>query len=172
MPANDLEVFEHLISNKETPLEIDYLTYALFASKKKSWVEHFEKHNGKRPAQAEIDGWISQLPDSEYESMRYDAAQYFEIASREYLADQIEEQKRQAVGQSILAEITAANASILAEVKQFTSPWKHFGIALGMAIIAPVFLGGLIFLYTLFDSSVHVNISKQETPPASPTFNK
>jgi hypothetical protein len=98
--------------------------------------------------------------------MRYDAAQYFDSAAKEYLADHIEEQKGLAVKQSILTEITASNASTLAEEKQFTSPWKHFGIALGMAIVAPVFLGGLIFLYTLFDSSVHLTISKQETPPA------
>lgn len=153
MPNSDLEVFDHVISDAETSLEIDYLTYALFAWKKKEWVEHFAAKHGNRPTQAEIDGWITQLPDSEYLIMRRDAAQYFADAARAFLADQIEEEKKKAV-----------NESILAEVKQFTSPWKHFGIALAMAIIAPVFLGGLIYLYTLFDSSAHPSLSKQETP--------
>lgn len=153
MPNNDLEVFDLLTSNDETPLEIDYLTYALFAWKKQQWVEHFQKQNNQRPTQAQIDVWINQMPDIEFDVMRRDAVQYFDAAAKEYLADQIEEEKKKAV-----------NESILAEIKQFTSPWKHVGMALVMAIVAPVFLGGLIYLYTLFDSSAHPSISKQETP--------
>ena len=156
MPNNDLEVFDHLTSNQETQLEIDYLTYALFAWKKKQWVEHFASQHNARPTQAQIDEWITALPASEYVIMRNDAARAFDDAAQAYLAEQIEEEKK-----------TAVDNSILAEIKQFTSPWKHFGIAIVMAIVAPVFLGGLIFLYTLFDNSVHLTISRQhETQPA------
>ena len=31
MPANEHEVFEHLTSSKDTSLEIDFLSYAIFA---------------------------------------------------------------------------------------------------------------------------------------------
>lgn len=90
--------------------------------------------------------------------MRREAVQFFEDAARAYLAEQIEEEKKKAVNQSILAE-----------VKQFTSPLKHFGIALIMAIVAPLLLGGLIFFYSLFDNSFHLTISKQEAPSAKAT---
>lgn len=153
MPANDLEVFDHLLSNKETPLEIDHLTYALFAWKKKNWVEHFEKQNKTRPTQAQIDAWISQLPNSEYEDMRSDAAQFFDAASREYLKEQIEEEKKSAV-----------NKSILAEIKSYTSPLRHIGIALLMAVVAPLLLGGLFLLYE-HSEDIHLTLSKQQ--PAS-----
>lgn len=166
MPANDLEVFDHLTSNEETPVEIDYLTYALFAWKKQQWVEHFVKQNSQRPTQAQIDAWINQLPDSEYEDMRSEAVQYFDAAAKLYLADQTEEEKKKAISQSILAEIAASNSATLAEIKQFTSPWKHVGIALAMAVVAPLLLGGLIFLYTIFDNSFHLTISRQEPAPA------
>jgi hypothetical protein len=111
MPNNDLEVFDHLTSNQETQLEIDYLTYALFAWKRKQWVEHFAAQHNARPTQAQIDEWIAQLPDSEYEIMRNDTARAFDDAAQVYLAEQIEEEKKAAVDNSILAEI-----------KQFTFP--------------------------------------------------
>ena len=41
MPSNDIEAFEYVVSDKETALEIDYLTYAMFAYKKQKWIEHF-----------------------------------------------------------------------------------------------------------------------------------
>ena len=106
MPKNDIEVFEYLRLDEKTPLEIDFLTYAIFAYRKEKWIEHFEKNNNnKSPTQAEVDAWIIQLSDYEFQQMRNEAADYFSDASREYLEGYIEDQKVQAVNNSILSTI-------------------------------------------------------------------
>ena len=148
MPANDLEVFDHLLSDANTSEEIDFLTYARFALKKKRWFDHFAKTNDRPPTQVEIDGWISQIPHTEFEDMRVDAVQYFDSAAREYLAEQIEDEKKNAVEESILGE-----------VRRFSSPWRHLGIALAMAIVAPLILGGMFFLYE-HSEDIHLAVSK------------
>jgi hypothetical protein len=38
MPRSDIEVFDYLTSSSETTAEIDYLTYALFAYRKRQWM--------------------------------------------------------------------------------------------------------------------------------------
>jgi hypothetical protein len=150
MPNNDIEVFEYLISDKETALEIDYLTYAMFAFKKKQWVDHFEKIHARKPDQAQIDDWMSQLTEYDFWQMRNEAGDFFDLSAKDYLKDYIENEKQEAIDKSILDR-----------VKSYTSAWKHFGVALLMAILAPIFLGGVIFLISIFDSSfpIHVTFS-------------
>lgn len=166
MPKNDIEAFEYVLADKDTPLEIDYLTYAMFAYKKLQWIDHYKKNNDDNiPSQQEVDTWISQLSEYDFYQMRNEAADFFRLAARELLKDEIEEEKKTAVGESILGEVK----SIKSEVESFTSPWKHLGIALLMAIIAPVFFGGLVFFWSLFDRSfpIHVTIGALVEQPAS-----
>jgi hypothetical protein len=160
MPKNDIEAFDYLISDKDTAVEIDYLTYALFAYKKKRWIDHFsEQNNGQAPTQSQIDGWITQLSDFDFAQMRNDAGDFFHVAAEEHLQDFIEHQKKKAVDESILAA-----------VKAHTSWWKHLGIALLMAIVAPVMLGGVLFFASFFDKSVpiHVEFSQGKPPSEKP----
>jgi hypothetical protein len=153
MPRSDIEVFDYLTSSSETTTaEIDYLTYALFAYRKRQWIDHFTSGNGKEPTQRDIDGWISQLTDYEFVQMRKQAAEFFKDAAEEYLRDYVSQQRAEAVEHSILSE-----------VRIFTSPWRHVSIALLMAIVAPLILGGLVFLWSLFDASFPFHISF--TPP-------
>ncbi|MGB8363557.1 MAG: hypothetical protein WCE20_03375 [Rhizomicrobium sp.] len=159
MPTNDIEVFDYLLSDSDTPAEIDYLTYAVFAYKKKAWCDHFEKTKGHKPTHDEIDEWIGQLSDYEFRQIRNEAAEFFHAAAEEHLADYIEQQKEEAVDNSILSE-----------VEEFTDPWRHAFIALGMAIVAPIVLGLAIFLVSLFDSGfpVHVTFGKEHAPITQP----
>jgi hypothetical protein len=160
MPNNDIEVFEYLKSNNETPLEIDYLTYAVFAYKKQQWCEHFKTHNNDQPpTQAQIDHWISQLTDYDFDQVRTEAVDFFHLAAEEHLRDRIEKEKKAAIEQSILSEI-----------KEYTSPWRHVLIALGMALVAPIALGGFIFFLSLFDTNfpVHVTFGHEAPTPAAP----
>jgi hypothetical protein len=159
MPNNDIEAFEYVVSDKETAVEIDYLTYAMFAYKKKRWIEHFkERNSGATPTQQQIDGWICELSSFDFEQMRNDAAAFFDESARSYLSEYIKNEKKLAVDQSILREI-----------KTYTDPWRHLVIALGMAILAPLVLGGLVFLYLLFDKTfpVHIIFGNVETPSVS-----
>jgi hypothetical protein len=120
MPNNDIEAFEYVLSDTETTArEINYLTYAIFAFKKKKWIEHFaEQHNGTIPTQQEIDGWIRELPPFEFQQMRQEAAAFFEESAVSYLSEYIENEKKNAVDKSILREI-----------KTYTNPWREIVIA-------------------------------------------
>jgi hypothetical protein len=89
MPNSDIEVFEFLTSSSEN--EIDFLTYALFAYRKREWLNHFQSNNDRNPSQSEIDSWISQLTEYEFREMRVKAAQYFDNAANAYLQRYIEE---------------------------------------------------------------------------------
>lgn len=155
MPSNDIEVFEHLTADQDTAVEIDYFTYAIFAVNKKNWIELFKKNNNRLPNQGEIDAWISQLTDYNFYQMRIEAADFFHNSAEEHLADYIEHQKKEAVETSILSEVQ----SVATRVKSFTSPLRHLGIALLMAILAPIVLGGIVFLLAVFDRSFPIRIT-------------
>jgi len=128
MPANDREVFELLISDRETSAEIDFLAYAIFANHKREWIRLYESQNkGQAPTQQEIDNWILNITSRQFDDMREEAERFFDIAAREYLDDEIQREKKRAVDESILSEI-----------KRHTSPWRHIGIALIFAIVAPI----------------------------------
>jgi hypothetical protein len=159
MPANDIEVFEYLTTSLDNTDEIDYLTYAIFAFTKREWIEYFESRNNRRPTQREIDSWIGEIMPHQFDQMRSQAAEFFQSAATEYLKDYIEEQKREAVRRSILSE-----------VQNFTSPARHILIACIMAVIAPLILGGIIFLFSIFDKNFHPVI--QLSPPSQSTSDK
>jgi hypothetical protein len=149
MPTNDREVFDKLTSDEETDVYIDFIAYAIFARHKREWIRHYEQsNNGKTPSQTDIDQWISNITDFQFSDMQEEAARLFDSAAREYLETEIESEKERAVSESILAE-----------VKGFTSPLRHLGIALLMAILAPILLGGVIFLLGVFDSSFPLHIT-------------
>ena len=156
MPNNDIEVFEHLTADKDSAVEIDFLSYAMFAFRKSEWIEHFKKKNdGKLPTQAQIDEWIGQITDFDFEQLRKEAAEFFHSSAEEHLREYIEDQKKEAVDRSIISEVK----SIASRVKEFTAPWKHLGIALLMAIVAPVILGGIFFLFAVFDKSFPIHVT-------------
>ena len=145
---NDHEVFDYLFSNKETPSEIDYFAYAKFAFRKREWIKHFRAENEESPSQEEINHWIGQLTDYDFRQMTEEAADFFDGAARAYLEDFIDAEKKRAI-----------DASIVKDVKVLTNPWRHLGIALLMAVIAPVMLGGVFFFFGLFHASLPFHIS-------------
>jgi hypothetical protein len=152
MPANDREVFELFTSNTNTSTEIDFITYAIFAYHKREWVRLFEtQHNNQAPTQQDIDGWISNITCLQFDDMRQEAERFFDAAARAYLSDEIEQEKKRAV-----------ETSILSEIKLHTSPWRHIGIALIFAIVAPIILGGVIYFLNVFDITlpIHFPVSK------------
>jgi hypothetical protein len=78
MPSNDIDAFDYVLSDSDAALEIDYLTYAMFAFKKKQWIDHFKKNNSDAlPEQQQVDEWISQLSDYDFHQMRQEAASFF-----------------------------------------------------------------------------------------------
>lgn len=154
MATNDREVFELFIADESTPTEIDFLTYAIFAFHKREWIRLFEaQHNNQAPSQQDIDNWISNITPRQFDDMREEAERFFDAAARTYLEDEIQQEKRTAIDQSILSEI-----------KHYTSPWRHVGIALIFAIVAPIILGGVIYFLNVFDVTfpIHFPVPKSQ----------
>jgi len=173
MPTNDIEVFEKLTSDDETAVEIDFLTYAMFAHRKRQWIEHFKQtHNDTLPTPDQINDWIAQLSEYDFGQMREQAAEFFDESAKTYLSDYVEEKQRDAVASSVLSGVSESHAALLAEVKSIhakveeaTSPWRHVSIALIMAIVAPFIIGGLIYFSGVFEKKVHHPISGAVTTP-------
>lgn len=132
MPGNDREVFEKLTSSDDTSLEIDYLTYAIFAHEKREWIKHRESLTGHAPSQEEIDAWISNISDYQFRNMGDKAVDFFDEAAREYLADEIAAAKEEALRSAVVSEVKAASAF-----------WKQLAMALATSILAPLLLGGI-----------------------------
>jgi hypothetical protein len=131
------------------PLRLIISRTLFFAYKKKQWIDHFTKRNNQnRPDQGQIDEWISQLSEYDFWQMRNEAADFFHASAEEHLRDYIDTQKKAAV-----------DPSILSEVRNFTSLWRHLGVALLMALLAPIILGGIVFFAGVFDSSFPIHIT-------------
>ena len=141
MPSNDREVFDFILSDSGTSLEIDYLTYAIFAFNKREWMAQHETVNGNPPDQAAIDGWISNLTPYNFVGMRSEASNFFDAAAREYMAD------------DLAAAVEAAKQSELVNVvKAASSFWKQLFIGFVTAVLTPFIIAGFIVLGVIFSS--------------------
>lgn len=148
MPKDDLEVFEHLLSDEDTKVEIDYLSYSIFAHRKRYWIEKFNELNGKKPNQNEIDNWISQLSDYEFHMMRVEAAEFFHNAAADYMEDKIAAARKQGSNDAIAASVDAINA----QIRSLGRFRNQLLIALMTAVLTPIILGGsILFLKTYED---------------------
>lgn len=140
MINTDREVFEHIGENNETDLEIDFLTYAIYAYEKYQWMELRKEQTGDYPTEADAEVWISQITSFRFAGYREDAARLFDNAARAYMADEIEKTTQEAVRDSILNEVKAAG-----------SWWRQTAIALVTAILAPLIIGSLIVAALWYD---------------------
>lgn len=140
MPANDRELFDQLRADPDTPAEIDFLTYAIFANDKSEWIKLFEKQKGRPPSQDEIDEWIANLTDWRLSQMRQEAVQFFDQAARRYLEEEIAEGQEEVLRSALIREVRAAGAF-----------WKQMAIALATAILAPVIIGGMVAFALTYD---------------------
>jgi hypothetical protein len=141
MPCNDLEVFEHLLADDSTPLEIDYLTYAVFAYQKSHWIDKYREVHGELPTQEKIDAWISEISDYEFGTMRDRATEVFHNAAVEYMEEDIIKARAEGTRDAIALSIKA----IEGQVKSVGLFRNQLVIALMTAILTPFILGGAIF---------------------------
>lgn len=160
MPANDRELFDQLRADVETPAEIDFLTYAIFANEKSEWIRLFEKRNGQPPGQNDIDEWIANLTDWRLAQMRQEAVQFFDGAARRYLEDEIAEAQQEVLRSALVREVRAAG-----------SFWRQLAMALATAILAPIIIGGIIAFALTYDrvNPTFGSISGRLQSPGSPT---
>lgn len=158
-PTNDKEVFDLFQADADTPLSLDFITYAIFSFEKYQWHMHFEAMNARPPTQVETDGWIAQLTAFRFSGMREEAARFFDAAAREYLREEMQADRERAVASSIVAEVRAAGAW-----------WRQLAIALATSILAPIIIGGMIAAALTYDRTAPTptDLSRRLAPPAGP----
>jgi hypothetical protein len=133
MPKSDLEVFERLTQDADTATEINFIAYAMFAFEKKEWIEHHVKISGHPPTQEQIDSWISNITDFQFQNMREKAIDFFDDSARNYLEEEIAQAKQEVLESAIIQKVQSASAF-----------WKQLATALLTAILAPILLGGIL----------------------------
>lgn len=143
MPANDRELFDQLRADPDTPAEIDFLTYAIFANEKSEWIKLFEQQKSRAPSQEEIDDWICNLTEWRLSQMRQEAVQFFDGAARRYLEEEIAEGQEEVLRSALIREVKAAG-----------SFGRQMAIALATAILAPLIIGGVIAFALTYDRAV------------------
>ena len=136
MPASPREIFEAFTreSGEDYLPEVALLAYGAFAAELYEWVEHEEHRRGRPPTDEEINTWIAQIPDARLNRIRDDALESFGLAARAFLEPEIVRQRKEAVDQSVLAEI-----------QRFTSGFRAFGFNVAAGIVA-AFLFALLAL--------------------------
>lgn len=140
MPANDREVFQYLTSDPDTPIEIDLLTFAIFAQELREWHNLIESQRKAPPTQPEIDAWVSQITTWRFDQMREEAVRFFDKAARAYLADEIEDLKTQVFQDTIIREVKAAGGF-----------WRQLALAVIGAVLSPLIIGLIIASALLYD---------------------
>jgi hypothetical protein len=161
MPSNDREVFDYLSSDPETLIEIDFLTFAIFAQERREWHKLFVQQKGQPPSQAEIDGWVSQITSWRFDQMREEAVRFFDKAARDYLAEEMEEAKRAVFQDTIVREVKAAGGL-----------WRQLFLALIAAILAPLIIGAIIAVALSYDKFYPTIGSVSDRLAKSPAHNE
>jgi anti-sigma-K factor RskA len=133
MLSNDREVFDKLTGDSGTAGAEDFITYALFAHERREWVTHHTATHGQPPTAAEVEVWIGNITDYQFDQMRIRAASFFDVAARAYMAEEIEQARQDTLKSSVVKEVKAAG-----------NFWRQLFIATVTAIMAPVIIGLIV----------------------------
>ena len=179
MPNNDREVFDKLAGSDEDVLIGEWLAYAVFAFDRRQWMRHHEDRTGQSPSVEQIDGWIANISDHQFDQMRGRAVAFFRDAAREYMEEEVVQARDDALQDGILREVRGATevqksglAATLAEVRSAGSFWKQLGLQLLTAILAPILIGSAFALTLVaadkFPSPKQVAAWFYSPPPTPP----
>lgn len=115
MPNNDKDVWEYF-SNGDDDQQVDFLAFSSFSFDKFEWMEKFAENHGQQPTEAEINKWISELPDSRLDEMREWAQNFFENAARAYLEEEHKEALQQAINSALVVSVRDNNEAVKSAV--------------------------------------------------------
>jgi hypothetical protein len=170
MPVSDREVFAYFRADPKLQRESARLSYASYAEAKYDWVEHFEQRHGREPSPGETDEWIANLPESRLTEIRDSAQAVFEDAAREFMEEQIEVAKAEAIDGSILREVRRLNQELSAKVARATSPRAALPVGIAGGVIASLVFTILVMVAAAIyerDPSPFAVIKSLESRPAA-----
>jgi hypothetical protein len=146
------------------------IAYGLFWAELEDWIAKQIIDGDRHPAQDEIDAHIQKnLTERYFQGLEDKALQLFGEAALDLLEGRIEAERQDAVQQSILGAIEAHNKATLAEVSKGSNIWRQGLLALGTALLAPIFLGLLIVAYRAYSSyATPTDVQNAIEGPATP----
>ncbi|MGX7708864.1 hypothetical protein [Methylobacterium sp. Gmos1] len=120
---------------------------------------HHTATHGQPPTAGEVETWIGNITDYQFDQMRIRAASFFDVAARAYMADEIEQARQDTLKSAVVREVKAAG-----------NFWRQLFIAMVTAIMAPVIIG-LIVVAALrseaFVPSIAGTKDRLQSPPQS-----
>ncbi len=156
MPKNDREVFDHLVSDKGTALQIDFLTYAVLRMKRGNGSSYSKS---ERRAGADTGGY-RQL---DFQSDRLPIRQH---AKRR--GECVRTSRLRLFRGAACCRTRILRSVIVAEVRAASVWWKQLAVALLTAIVAPVLLGGInaaLYFYSTYTTPT--DVVNRIRPPAA-----
>jgi len=175
MPTSDLNVFEYFQADDATDLEIDYLSYAIFARRRLHWAARFRELNNRQPDQTEIDAWINQLSGYDLDMMRSEAADIFHDAASRFMSGDIDKARMEGREDTIACSV----AGIRAQITSMGRVKNQVIVGVITAIITPVVLGSTFFFWQQYEkympsplSLFREPTSPQPAPVPSPAHTK
>jgi hypothetical protein len=148
----DAKVAQEEISGAVGLYAVGWILYDLF-----EWLDLQKERNPDLPlSPGLIDQWVREQPNTKIDREIENAEQNFGQAA--VLATEEETQRRMT---------EAVNNSILAQVKQFTSGWKAFGLNILAGIVAGLIFSALaiyLYVYVLIDPSINARFRSYFPP--------
>lgn len=165
MPNSPLDVFERLVGNDDQGPDVARLiSYGLFARDLSRWHKHrisIASVGDSAPTHEEINDHVRKdLSEEYFLELENKGLELFGRASLDFLEDYIEQQKVDAVSESILGEVRKAGGF-----------GRQLLFALIAAILTPIILGGVVAGVLIWDrySPVPGSLARRIAPPENST---
>lgn len=152
MPESTKEVFERFTQGQDEGNILPYLCYAIFAAERYEWAERCLENYGQYPDGNEERRWISELPENYFAKIERRATNWMDEFARDYLDETIEEEKNEAVENSIRPELSSLN-------RFWPAFWNNVAGGVVAAIIFAIIVFAVAFL--VFGNISPVDMAKE-----------
>lgn len=105
---SDTKIFVELVGSEEDDLE-GLLAYALFAVERSEWEEKFRDDNQDNPVDIDYQQYYNSFTPKRLDSLRGNARDALSVFAWNFLEDNIERIKEEAVDKSVVAEVRRQN---------------------------------------------------------------
>ncbi len=105
---SDKKIFMELVGSEEDDLE-GLLAYALFAVERSEWEEKFRDDNQDNPVDIDYQQYYNSFTPTRLNSLRGNARDALSVFAWNFLEDNIERIKEEAVDKSVVAEVRRQN---------------------------------------------------------------
>lgn len=163
MPSTPREVFELFTNDREEGDIIPYLAYAIFAAERYEWMYRELDRHGEFPDVDTESRWIQEKPDQYFARLEARATQWLDTFSRDYLDENIEQEKQEAVEQSVKTSIDELRATLSHRLVNLERFWPAFLNNIAGGFVATILFTGFLFVVAVavFGDLSAVDLAKE-----------